>query len=411
MDSNPGFPEAGPEIASLAGEQPPELSVGSKLRPAAPVNPHAENPPWTAVDLLIAAVFFFLAMIVAESVFSVVVMHTSGISSAELVKDPRAVILVPTMLLGYVAMLVAMYLRVAKAQGLRFWDMIAWRWPAGMRWLYFLAGGLALAAAMGLLSYLLPHPKSVPMERFFRDRQAAYLLLVMGVAVAPFAEEMMFRAFLYPVLDRGLETMFMFKRQLVGAMKWLALAAGWGYLIHRIAVSHFLERGPASAVSLLIALLAFLIVGIFFFHKWLHDKPFETMLISGLGLCIWGLISRSVPERTFVITTSALLALAILLGLIGMAGGLSSIAAGRLGRILAVLTTSAAFAMVHGEQLGEAWGPLLVIFVVGMVLTITRVLTRSVAPGFLVHVAYNLTLFAGLYIGSDHFRHLERLSH
>jgi hypothetical protein len=66
--------------------------------------------------------------------------------------------------------------------------------------------------------------------------------------------------------------------------------------------------------------------------------------------------------------------------------------------------------MVHSEQLGEAWGPLLVVFIVGMVLTVTRVLTRSVAPGFLIHVGYNLTLFAGLFLGSDHFRHLERIS-
>jgi hypothetical protein len=38
------------------------------------------------------------------------------------------------------------------------------------------------------------------------------------------------------------------------------------------------------------------------------------------------------------------------------------------------------------------------------------VVTRSLAPGFLIHVGYNLTLFIGLYIGTDHFRHLERMT-
>ena len=69
-----------------------------------------------------------------------------------------------------------------------------------------------------------------------------------------------------------------------------------------------------------------------------------------------------------------------------------------------------AFAMVHGEQLGQAWGPLLVLFVVGLVLTSTRVVTRSVTPGLLIHVGYNLMLFGVLYIGTDHFRHLERMT-
>jgi hypothetical protein len=33
-----------------------------------------------------------------------------------------------------------------------------------------------------------------------------------------------------------------------------------------------------------------------------------------------------------------------------------------------------------------------------------------VAASFLVHAAYNTTLFTMLYIASDHFRHLERVT-
>ena len=59
--------------------------------------------------------------------------------------------------------------------------------------------------------------------------------------------------------------------------------------------------------------------------------------------------------------------------------------------------------MVHSEQLGQAWGPLLVLFVVGLVLTLTRVVTRSITPGLLMHVGYNLTLFSLLYVGHRSF--------
>jgi CAAX protease family protein len=74
----------------------------------------------------------------------------------------------------------------------------------------------------------------------------------------------------------------------------------------------------------------------------------------------------------------------------------------------AVAVTAAAFAAIHGAQLGNAWAPLLSIFVVGVVLTLVREHTGSVAASFLVHCGYNFTLFSMLWIGTDHFRHMEK---
>lgn len=81
-----------------------------------------------------------------------------------------------------------------------------------------------------------------------------------------------------------------------------------------------------------------------------------------------------------------------------------------LGTVIAVLLTAAAFASIHGAQLGYAWAPILSIFVVGLVLTMVRERTDSVAASVLTHSGYNFTLFALLWIGSDHFHHLEKLS-
>jgi membrane protease YdiL (CAAX protease family) len=124
----------------------------------------------------------------------------------------------------------------------------------------------------------------------------------------------------------------------------------------------------------------------------------------------WGLAAGAISGRAFGIATTSLLVLGGLLGVLSMAPAPETSAAGKWGRFIAVLVTSLAFAMVHGEQLGQAWGPLLVLFVVGLVLTITRVVTRSVTPGLLIHMGYNLMLFGVLYIGTDHFRHLERMT-
>lgn len=77
------------------------------------------------------------------------------------------------------------------------------------------------------------------------------------------------------------------------------------------------------------------------------------------------------------------------------------------GVVPAVLFTGAAFAMLHGAQLAYSWAPLLPIFIVGVVLTITRAATKSVATCVIVHTAYNFTLLLFGYIGTNGFRQMQ----
>jgi membrane protease YdiL (CAAX protease family) len=144
--------------------------------------------------------------------------------------------------------------------------------------------GIVLAIAGQLLSAVLPVPKSLPIDQFFRTTAGAYVMAIFGVTVAPFVEELFFRGFLYPVLARRL----------------------------------------------------------------------------------------------------------------GVAGG--------------IVLTATAFALVHASQLAHAWGPLLVLFLVGTALTAVRAVTRSIAASMLVHIGYNLTLFTMLFFASQHFHHFDRIS-
>lgn len=80
------------------------------------------------------------------------------------------------------------------------------------------------------------------------------------------------------------------------------------------------------------------------------------------------------------------------------------------GLIAGVILTAAAFAAIHGAQLGYAWAPVLSIFVVGLAFTLVRVRTNSVAASFLMHCGYNFALFAALWVASDHYRHLEKVT-
>lgn len=82
----------------------------------------------------------------------------------------------------------------------------------------------------------------------------------------------------------------------------------------------------------------------------------------------------------------------------------------RIGVFFAVLLTAASFSLIHAPQLGREWAPVLVIFVVGLTLTITRAVTKSVSSSLLIHVAYNGTISALLFWFTDGFRHLDKLN-
>jgi hypothetical protein len=128
-------------------------------------------------------------------------------------------------------------------------------------------------------------------------------------------------------------------------------------------------------------------------------------------------IPKSVPmDKYFNDATSAYLLAAFGLTLAPMLeelffrGLLYPVLRRAFGFLVAVLVTAAAFAAIHGTQLGYAWAPILSIFVVGVVLTVTRARTNSVASSFVVHCGYNFALFGMLWLASDHFRHLEKVA-
>ena len=82
----------------------------------------------------------------------------------------------------------------------------------------------------------------------------------------------------------------------------------------------------------------------------------------------------------------------------------------RLGFLWAVVLTAIGFMAIHASQLAESWGPLLVLFTVGIAFTLVRAFKQSVAASVLVHMGYNATLFIMLYFATQGFRHLEPMT-
>ena len=82
----------------------------------------------------------------------------------------------------------------------------------------------------------------------------------------------------------------------------------------------------------------------------------------------------------------------------------------RIGVPIAIALTSVAFAFMHSPQVSQAWGPLLLIGLVSIVLCVVRLSMNSVAAGVIVHALYNFTLFAAVLYQTDSFRHLDKLT-
>lgn len=89
-------------------------------------------------------------------------------------------------------------------------------------------------------------------------------------------------------------------------------------------------------------------------------------------------------------------------------GFLYPVVARRLGVSGGILLTAIPFGLTHFFQYGSSWGAVLIIFLVGVVLTAVRAMTKSVASSFLAHVGYNGTLMVIAALQTDGFRHMEK---
>jgi membrane protease YdiL (CAAX protease family) len=91
-------------------------------------------------------------------------------------------------------------------------------------------------------------------------------------------------------------------------------------------------------------------------------------------------------------------------------GFLFSVFEHRIGLRTAIVTTAVLFAALHIFEYEGAWNHLLMIFFVGLALSLARGLTHKLAPSVVLHVTYNACLMIGLYFTSSHFRMLQSLS-
>jgi uncharacterized protein len=81
----------------------------------------------------------------------------------------------------------------------------------------------------------------------------------------------------------------------------------------------------------------------------------------------------------------------------------------RIGLSFAIVGTAILFAGMHAYEYKGAWNHLLLIFIVGLILSLTRGLTHRLAPSVVLHTTYNACLMIGLFVATSHFRIMQSL--
>jgi uncharacterized protein len=144
-------------------------------------------------------------------------------------------------------------------------------------------------------------------------------------------------------------------------------------------------------------------------RTWQFLVPLGMVLVSLQGIEKFFHLPKHIPMEDFLSTPSAAVLTAIFAVSLGplmeelfFRGFLYPVLARRLGMFTAISLTSVAFGLIHGAQLAFSPGLVLVIFLVGVALTVVRAKTGSVASSFVVHVSYNSTLVLMGAIASRH---------
>ena len=137
--------------------------------------------------------------------------------------------LIPIQLAYYVLLLAALYILLRRVREVPFWSSLGFRaLPARRLALGFILGFILAPVIQGA-NLLFPPPEPLLLEKLFTSKSAAALLLGVAVFAAPFVEELLFRGYIYTLLERlwGALPAVLVSGFLFGAIHFYQLWPGW----------------------------------------------------------------------------------------------------------------------------------------------------------------------------------------
>lgn len=229
------------------------------------------------------------------------------------------------------------------------------------------------------------------------------------------------------LLIAGLTLLTLFVTQLVivlGAQHFVYPRESWLDVAQKPALALLSELLTYAVVALYMIVL---VKGKYHTRFWLAVRwkwpGIAGLGMVGIGILMLGLdlLGRVLPmpkttpfDQFFATPSNAYLTVAFAVTLgplmeeLFFRGFLYPVIARRMGVVWGILLTALPFGLIHAFQYGYAWGAVLIIFLVGVVLTTVRAATKSVASSVLAHVGYNGTLMVLAALQTDGFRHMEK---
>jgi membrane protease YdiL (CAAX protease family) len=187
-------------------ERTPMRSLERNTQPDAPVfQDHRVFPVWSGWDVLLLFLFTGLAALIFGSAGSAIRQFVlDRFSSLPLLHHPalEAVSLLVFQGLLDVIILLYIYFTITLKYDSPFWISIKWAGKDRKHLLIYWPVGVFLALTVVGLSAVLPSPQKPPIEEMLENPASALLFALLGVSIAPFVEELIFRGFIYPVVER-----------------------------------------------------------------------------------------------------------------------------------------------------------------------------------------------------------------
>ena len=193
--------------------------------PSERVEPYASHRPWSVADLFVFGVFFFLIVLLLPAgfvrvwrIFSPDVQLTDVPPAAQILMQG----LIDLSTLGFIAFLIKI------VHGQSFLETIHWHKNRQFGTAFLVSLGATLAISVLVVSSLFPS-REAPIEKMLSSTTAMYFYVILGVAVAPIVEEIIFRGFLFKVISdlRGSNAAVVVTALLFGGLHVLQLWGNW----------------------------------------------------------------------------------------------------------------------------------------------------------------------------------------
>ena len=166
--------------------------------PEPEIEPAAPRSPWSAVDIVVFAVFFLLTVLLLPySFIRIWQIFNPALKVADLTAVDQVLLqgVLNVVLVGFIAFLI----KVVHRQP--FLETIHWFRNYEFPNSFLMALGATLAISVLIVSSFFPPSSPPPIERLLSSTSAMYIFAIFGIGVAPLFEEVIFRGFLFKVLS------------------------------------------------------------------------------------------------------------------------------------------------------------------------------------------------------------------